>query len=141
MRLIRLVFILFALALISAPVSCTKMTGPEKDVIIKISARRIAYQGLKAQPDVFIILGSVARESCQLLTDKPGPSDIAFSIIFRTIATKTQDPLLAQDIQDVAELIGLKFDPDFNLLGLTPGQLDLVTLFVCSFAQGVEAGI
>ncbi|GAI40479.1 unnamed protein product, partial [marine sediment metagenome] len=139
MMLTRLVFILFALALISAPVSCVKMTGPDKEVIIKITARRIAYQGLKAQPDIFRILGSVARESCQLLTDRAGPSDIAFSVIFKTIATKTSDPLLAQDIQDIVSLIGIKFDPDFNLLALTPGQLDLVTLFVCSFAQGIEA--
>jgi len=139
MRLTKLVLILFVLSLISAPVSCTKMTGPDKEVIIKITARRIAHHGLKAQPDLFIPLGVIARESCQHLTLRSQPAEIAFSVIFRTIATKTSDPLLAQDIQDVVELMGIKFDPDFNLTGLTADNLKFITLFVCSFAQGIEA--
>ncbi|MBA7654275.1 hypothetical protein ES703_62152 [subsurface metagenome] len=139
MRRTKFILILLALALISGPVSCTEITGPDKDVIIKITARRIAHHGLKAQPDVFIPLGVIARESCQHLIDRSKPVDIAFSIIIKTIATKTEDPLLAQDIQDIVELIGIKFDPDFNLSGLTAVNRKLITLFVCSFAQGVEA--
>jgi len=139
MRLTKFIFIIFALALVSSLISCAKMTVPEKDVIIKITARRIAHQGLKAQPDVFRPLGVIARESCQHLTVRSQPADVAFSIIFKTIATKTSDPLLAQDIQDVIELVGVKFDKSFQLVGLTPDTLKFITLFVCSFAQGIEA--
>jgi len=139
MRLTKFLFILLALALISAPVSCSKMTGPEKDVIIKITARRIAHHGLKAQPDVFRPLAIIARESCQHLTERSQPADVAFSIIVKTIATKTEDPLLAQDVQDVIELMGIKFDTSFQVIGITPERLKLITLFVCSFAQGIEA--
>ena len=139
MRLTKFVFILFALALVSSPLSCMKATGPEIDVIVKIAARRIASHCLKAQPDVFRPLGVIAIESCQQKTEQSQPSDIVFSIIFKAIATKTSDPLLAQDIQDIVELIGIKFDASFTLLGLTEDKLKLITLFVCSFAQGVEA--
>lgn len=139
MRLTKFVFILLALALVSLFVSCIKATGPESDVIIKITARRIAFHGLQAQPDVFKPLGILARESCQQLTEGAQPADVAFSVIVKAIATKTSDPLLAQDIQDMIELIGIEMDPSFNLLGLTPDMLKLITLFVCSFAQGIEA--
>lgn len=138
MRLTKFVFILFALALLILPISCMKATGPDTDVIIKITARRIAFHGLQAQPDVFKPLGILAVESCQQLTDQAQPSDVAFSIIVKAIATKTSDPLLAQDIQDIVELIGIEMDPSFNLLGLTPDVLKFITLFVCSFAQGIE---
>ncbi len=140
MRLTKFLFILLALALISALISCVKMTGPEKEVIIKITARRIAHHGLKAQPDVFRPLGVVARESCQHLTERSQPADVAFSIIIKTIATKTEDPLLAQDIQDIVDLMGIRLDTSFNIIDLTPQDLTFITLFVCSFAQGVEAG-
>lgn len=138
MRLTKFFLILFALALVISFISCAKMTVPEKDVIIKITARRIAHQGLKIQPDVFRSLAIIARESCQHLTVRSQPSDVSFRIIFKTIATKTQDPLLARDIQDVIELIGIKFDPSFQLVGITPERLKLITLFVCSFSEGSE---
>jgi len=84
-------------------------------------------------------LGILAVESCQHLTDQAQPADVVFSIIFKAIATKTSDPLLAQDIQDIVELLGIKFDAAFTLLGLTDEKLKFITLFVCSFAQGIEA--
>jgi len=139
MRLTKFVLILLALALLTLPISCMKATGPETDVIIKITARRIAFHGLQAQPDVFKPLGILARESCQILTEQAQPADVAFSIIVKAIATKTSDPLLAQDIQDIIELIGIKLDLSYKLLGLDPVKLKFITLFVCSFAQGIEA--
>ena len=139
MRLTKFVLILLTLALLILPLSCMKASGPETDVIVKITARRIAFHCLKAQPDVFKPLGILAVESCQQLTDQAKPADVAFSVIFKAIATKTSDPLLAQDIQDIVELIGIKFDAAFTLLGLTPDKLKFITLFVCSFAQGIEA--
>ena len=139
MRLTKFVLLFFILALVLSFMSCAKTTGPEADVIVKITARRIASHCLKAQPDVFRPLGVIAIESCQQKTEQSQPSDIVFSIIFKAIATKTSDPLLAQDIQDIVDLIGIKFDAAFTLLGLTEDKLKLITLFVCSFAQGIEA--
>lgn len=139
MRLTKFVFILLSLAMFISLASCVKTTGPETGAIIKITSRRIAFHGLKLQPDVFNPLGIIARASCQQLTDQAQPADVAFSIIFKAIATKTSDPLLAQDIQDIVELLGIKFDPSFQLVGLTPERLKFITLFVCSFAQGIEA--
>lgn len=139
MRLTKFVFLLLSLALIFSFAGCAQLTGPEKDVIIKITARRIAFHGFKTHPDIFTSLGEIAIESCQGISDQAQPSEVVFSVIFKAIATKTKDPLLAQDIQDLVQLIGIKFDAAFTLLGLTPDKLKLIGLFVCSFAQGIEA--
>lgn len=139
MRLTKFVLILFALALIIAPLSCMQATGPELDIIVKITARRIAFHGVKINPDLFTSLGDISSQSCKGLSGEAQPADVAFTIIFKTIATKTEDPLLAQDFKDVLELIGIKFDAAFTLLGLTSDKLKFITLFVCSFAQGIEA--
>ncbi|MBA7604204.1 hypothetical protein ES703_11323 [subsurface metagenome] len=119
-------------------IACMKTAGPETDVVIRILARRIAYHGIKSRPHVFTALGIVARNSCQTLTDEAQPADVAFQIILKTISTKTSDPLLAQDIQDVVKLLGIQFDSSFNLLGISPEALNLISMFVCSFAAGAE---
>ena len=139
MRLTKFVLLLFTLALALSFVSCVQMTGPDKDVIIKITARRIAFHGFTLEPDLFTSLGEIARPSCQGLSDQPQPAEVAFKVIIEAITTKTKDPLLAQDIQDLVQLIGIKFDKSFQLVGLTPERLKFIRLFVCSFAQGVEA--
>jgi len=139
MRLTKFVLILLTLAFIFSFMSCAGLTGPEKDVLIKITARRIAFHGFNINPDLFISLGEISKASCQGLSDQAQPAEFAFKVIFEGIATKTKNPLLAQDLKDVAELIGIKFDAAFTLLGLTPDKLKFITVFVCSFAQGVEA--
>ena len=139
MRLTKFVLIFMAVALVFSLSACSFLAGPETDVIVKITARRIAFHGFKINPDMFTSLGEIASQSCQGLSGQAQPADVAFSIIFKTISTKTKDPLLAQDFKDVAELIGIKFDAAFTLLGLTDEKLKFITLFVCSFAQGIEA--
>ncbi|GAH56594.1 unnamed protein product [marine sediment metagenome] len=139
MRLTKFLLLLLSLALVLSFISCAQMTGPEKDVIVKITARRIAFHGFKTNPDLFTSLGKIAKESCQGLSDQAQPADIAFKVIIEAITTKSKDRLLAQDIQDIVALIGIKFDAAFTLLGLTPDKLKFITLFVCSFSQGIEA--
>lgn len=139
MRLTKFIFLLLSLALIFSFFGCGLTTGPDKDVIIKIAARRIAFHGAIIKPDLFSSLGEIAKQSCEQISDEAQPSDIAFKIIVEAITTKTKDPLLAQDIQDIAALIGIKFDAAFTLLGLTADKLKYITLFVCSFSQGIEA--
>lgn len=139
MRLTKFPLLLLSLALIFSFISCGLTTGPDKDVIIKITARRIAFHGFKVEPDLFTSLGEIAKQSCEQMSDQAQPADIAFKVIIEAITTKSKDPLLAQDIQDIVALIGIKFDAAFTLLGLTPDKLKFITLFVCSFSQGIEA--
>jgi len=139
MRLTKFILLPLFLALVFSFISCGLTTGPDKDVIIKITARRIAFHGFKSKPDLFTSLGEIAKQSCEQTSDQAQPSDIAFKVIIEAISTKSKDPLLAQDIQDIAALIGIKFDAAFTLLGLTPDKLKFITLFLCSFSQGIEA--
>ena len=139
MRLTKFILLPLFLALVFSFISCGLTTGPDKDVIIKITARRIAFHGFMLKPDLFTSLGDIAKQSCEQTLDQAQPADIAFKTIFHLISTNTKDPLLAQDIQDVAELIGIKFDAAFTLLGLTADKLKYIRLFVCSFSQGIEA--
>lgn len=139
MRNSKFIIFLLSLALIFSFIGCAFITGPEKDVVIKITARRVAFYGMKIQPVLFTSLGTVAKESCEQTSDQAQPFEIAFKVIIETISTKTKDPLLAQDIKDIVELIGIRFDAAFTLLGLTPENLKFITLFICAFSQGVEA--
>ena len=139
MRLTKFVLLFIVMAIIGLLTACAQMTGPDKDVIIKITARRIAFHGFKVEPDLFTSLGEIAKQSCEQMSDQAQPADIAFKVIIEAITTKSKDPLLAQDIQDIVALIGIKFDAAFTLLGLTPDKLKFITLFVCSFSQGIEA--
>lgn len=141
MRLTKFILIFIFLAFSFSLISCAQMTGPEQGALIKITARRIAFHGFKLYPDMFSSLGEIANTSCQDTSGLTKPADIAFKVIFEAIATKTKDPLLAQDLKDIAELIGIKFDAAFTLLGLTPDKLKFITLFVCSFDQGIQAAI
>lgn len=139
MRRTKFILLLLSFALVFSFIGCGLMTGPDKDVIIKITARRIAFYGFKLNPDMFTSLGEISKQSCEQTSDQAQPLDIAFKVIVEAISTKTKDPLLAQDIKDIAELIGVKFDAAFTLIGLTPENLKFITLFVCSFSQGIEA--
>ena len=119
--------------------SCALVTGPDKDVIMKITARRIAFHGFELKPELFAYLGEIAKESCEKISDQAEPLEIAFKVIVETITKELDDPLLAQDLQDIIELLGIKFDAAFDLVGLTPEKLKYISIFVCSFSQGVEA--
>ncbi|GAH23679.1 unnamed protein product, partial [marine sediment metagenome] len=70
MRLTKFLLLLLSLALVLSFISCGLMTGPDKDVIVKITSRRIAFHGFKVDPDLFTSLGKIAKESCQGLSDQ-----------------------------------------------------------------------
>lgn len=139
MRRTKFIFLLLSFILVLSFFGCGPIVGDDKDVIIKIAARRIAFYGFKIFPDMFTSLGEISKQSCEQTSDQAQPVDIAFKVIVEAISTKTKDPLLAQDIQDIVALIGIKFDAAFTLIGLTPENLKFITLFVCSFSQGIEA--
>lgn len=139
MRRTKFLLIFIVMAIIAFLSGCAGLTGPEQGALIKITARRIAFQGFKSNPDLFTSMGEIAKESCQGLSDQAQPSDIAFKVIVETICTKTKDPLLAQDLKDVVRLLGIKFDASFQLVGITPERLKFIHLFLCSFSHGVEA--
>jgi len=139
MRLRKCIPIFLAIAMAISIMSCALVTGPDKDVIIKITARRIAFHGFELKPDMFTCLGEVAKTSCETIADQGTALEVAFTAIVERVTKEMDDPLLAQDIQDIVELLGIKFDAAFNLVGLSPEKLKYISIFVCSFSQGVEA--
>lgn len=139
MRVTKVVIFLAVMIFMFSLLSCIQMTGQEKDVLVKITARRIGFHGFKINPDMFTSLGDLAKQSCEGKGDKSKPIDIAFQLIYSTIPAYTKDPMLAQDLKDVAEIIGIKFDAAFTLMGLTEDKLKFIHLFICSFSQGIEA--
>lgn len=139
MRLRNCIYVFLAFVITLSLMRCALVTGPDKDVIIRITARRIAFHGFEIRPELFASLGEVAKASCEKISDKAEPLEIAFKVIVETITKELDDPLLAQDIQDIIELLGIKFDAAFDLVGLTPEKLKYISIFVCSFSQGVEA--
>jgi len=139
MRLSKFILIVLMLCFVGLIIGCTQMTGQEQDVLIKITSRRIGYHGFKINPEMFTSLGELAGQSCQQAGERAEPMDVAFGVIWKTIAKQTKDPLLAQDLKDVAELIGVKFDAGFTLLGLTEDKLKFINIAICSFSKGVDA--
>jgi len=139
MRRTRFLLALIGIAIMGLLVDCAGMTGPEQGTLIKITARRVAFHGYKLKPDMFTSLGEIANQACVNSGNQEHPFDVAFQAINKAITLKTSDPLLAQDLKDVAELIGIKFDAAFTLLGLTPDRLKFISLFVCAFDQGIQA--
>ena len=138
MRATKFISIFIALVMALMFVSCGLVAGPEKDVIVKIGARRIAFHGFKISPELFTALGETALAACEKTTGQAPSIEDAFQVIVQKITKRLGDPLLAQDIMDIVRILGVKFDAAFTLLGVTPEKLKYIQLFVCAFAQGVE---
>ncbi|MBA7630568.1 hypothetical protein ES703_38091 [subsurface metagenome] len=117
--------------------ACALFTPAEQDLIVKITARRLAAHGAKSFPVIFAELGKTARNACDRPGETMAPSD-ALELIAQSIGLQLEDPLLAADLKDLAQLLGIRFDPAFKLIGVTPEQERRIKIAVCSFAQGVE---
>jgi len=139
MRLGKMVPVLLIVAMAMSLISCALITGPDKDVILKITARRIGFHGFQIKQDLFENLGQVAKGACMEIADQGEGLENAFIVIIERITKDTDDPLLVQDITDVIEILGIKFDAAFTLVGITAEKMKYLQIFVCAFAQGVEA--
>lgn len=115
---------------------CAFLAPSEQDVIVKITARRLASHGAKSFPVIFAELAKTAQDACNRPGETMTPAD-AFQVIANTVISKLDDRLLAADLKDLAALLGIRLDPGAELLGLTKEQQRLVKIAVCSFAEGV----
>lgn len=117
---------------------CTWAIGPGKDATTRILSRRLAYHGMEKWPDHFAILGRICQSACEISKGKIEALQGAFETITRVIFKEIHDPLLRADLADLIQLIGIKQDPQFKLMDLTPDQKRILEVIVCSFAESTQ---
>lgn len=138
MRRSKFIHLATALFLISALTACAHNTGPEKDATVRILARRIGLHGAQLYPGKFIRLAIIANQACPQRAKKAMPADRAFSLIVKAIQENADDPFLAQDLNDVLQILGIDLNNSLEVINLTPELRSSILQFVCSFAQGVD---
>ena len=138
MTRLKLIIITLACTLAVALVACAQLTGPGSDATARILGRRIGYKGTRLYPHDFVRLGITANQACPQRAKISMPAAVAFSLIVKAIHQKTDDPSLAQDLQDIIQIMRIDLNKSLDVINLTPETRGLILQFVCSFAQGVD---
>jgi hypothetical protein len=102
-----------------------------KELIAKISGRRIGAELQKNYPDVAVEVQTLCCE----ITASNGANivDIAVRRLIKVLADETGDKLLAADIKDLLEL--LKVVPDIEI---APDQLAIIIAAAKGLISGIE---
>lgn len=117
---------------------CTWAIGPGKDATTRILSRRLAFHGMQKWPDHFATLARICQSACEISEDREKAIQGAFETIAQVIYTEIPDPLIRADLADLIQLIGIKQDPQFKILSLTPDQGRILEVIVCAFPEGTR---
>ena len=101
-----------------------------KELIAKISGRRIGAELQKEYPEIAIEVDALCQK---IVSDNTDIVDIAVRRLVKVLADETEDPLLAADINDLLEL--LKVIPDVEIV---PDQLAIIIAVAKGLMSGIE---
>ena len=104
-----------------------QLGGEEKEVIAKITARRVGHEIQKQYPDI----AKQVKNVCQKIIDSSG--DIKKAVNSLTDLLPIDDALLKADIRDLLSLIKIEADVE-----VTRAQKELIRIVADNLQKGME---